>query len=139
MSEHGIIEAFAAQASRHPDRLAIADPRRGETATFAQLMKRAERFAGGLRRAGFATGDRLLLAAPVSVDFYALALAAAGTGVTIVLIDGTLDRRRLLSALRSARVHGVVGTFSALHRWWLVPPLHHARRYAIDGTALGVR
>ena len=64
MSEHGIIEAFAAQTSRHPDRLAIADPRRGETATFAQLMKRAERFAGGLRRAGFATGDRLLLAAP---------------------------------------------------------------------------
>ena len=41
--------------------------------------------------------------------------------------------------MRSARVRGVVGTLIVLRRWWLVPPLHHARRYAIDGTALGVR
>lgn len=139
MSAHGIVEAFAAHASRHPDRRAIADARSGESATFAELLERAERFAGGVRRAGLAAGDRLLLAAPVSLDFYALALAAAGTGVTIVLVDGTLDRRRLLSALRSARVRGVVGTVSALRRWWLVPPLHRARRYAIDGTTIGVR
>ncbi|HKE81562.1 MAG TPA: AMP-binding protein [Solirubrobacteraceae bacterium] len=139
-----MVDAFTAQAKAHPDRLAIAVTAPGEAlaadrATFAEVLERAGRFAGGLRAAGFGRGDRLLLAAPVCVDFYALAFAAAGSRMPLVLVDGTLDRRRLLSALRSARVKGVVGTAAGLRRWWMVPPLHGTRRYAIDGAAFGVR
>jgi acyl-CoA synthetase (AMP-forming)/AMP-acid ligase II len=41
--------------------------------------------------------------------------------------------------LRSAQALGVISVASALRRWPLVPPLWRMRRYAVDGSGLGVR
>lgn len=144
MNGSGIVEAFMAQALESPNRMALAitgpeNPGPIETATFRELTQRALSYAAGLRREGFRAGDRVLLAANVSVDFYALALAVVGSRMSVVFIDGSMDRRRILSALRYARVRGVVGSADALRRWWLVPPLHDVRRYAPDSPPRGVR
>jgi acyl-CoA synthetase (AMP-forming)/AMP-acid ligase II len=139
MTATSLAALFAANAATAPSRLALAITRPGhaERVTFAQLAERAERFSAGLRAAGLRPGDRILLATSISVDFYALLLAVSGSGMTTVLVDGSLDRRRLLNALRSARARAIVG--DRLHRWWLVPTLVRMRRYAPGGPPWGVR
>jgi olefin beta-lactone synthetase len=144
MTAHGIVEAFNDQARRTPDRLALTITRHGdatgvETATFGDLRDRAERYAAGLRDADFREGHRILLAADLSVDFYALAMAIVGSRMTVVFIDGSMERRRLLGALRSAGARGVVGGADSLRRWWRVPPLFRMRRYTPDAAPRGVR
>ncbi len=137
-----LLAGFLENAERHPDRRALVVPDPGGQAdevSFAELRERAERYAGGLRASGFETGDSVLLACPLTVDFYALALALLGSGMVIVLVDGSMDRRRLLTALRLARAKGIVSTGAALRRWPLVPPLMGMRRYAIDRPPVGVR
>jgi acyl-CoA synthetase (AMP-forming)/AMP-acid ligase II len=136
-----MLAAFMRCAEAAPDELAMAVPGTPDPTkhTFGQLRERAERFAGGLRRSGLRPGDRVILASPPSADFYALALALAGSGMTVVLIDGSMDRRRLMSALRSARARAVVSVGAALRRWPLLPPLLRMRRYAVDRPSWGVR
>ena len=137
---------FVRRAQEAPDEIALVLTRTGvrnsntaEQATFRQLHARAERFAGGLRAAGLEPGDRLILASPLSVDFYALSLALVGSGMTLVLIDGRMDRRRLLSALRSAGAQAVISLPTTLRRWPFVPPLWRMRRYATGSAPPGVR
>jgi acyl-CoA synthetase (AMP-forming)/AMP-acid ligase II len=139
-----LVSELLAGADTAPQRVAIAvtrerDPDAAESVTFEQLREHVERLACGLRRAGLGPGDRIVLATPASVSFYALALAVLGSGAAVVLIDGALDRRRLLSALRSSRARAIVSVDSALRRWPLTPPLIRMRRYAVDRPRVGVR
>ncbi len=122
-----------------PERLALAIPATGESVTYGELRARAEAFNGGLAAAGFGRDSRILLAGPIGVDFYALALALAGGARTLVLVDGTMDRRRLLGALRAARADAIVGPGDLLRKWWLIPPLWRAARYSVGARARGTR
>lgn len=143
ITETGLVSLFSARASEHPDRcaLAIAAPDTGivDSATYGELAARAAAIAGGLRRAGLSDQARVFLAGPLSVDFYALALALAGSGGVVVLLDGGMSRRRLLRALQTARVTAIVGPAQLLRRWWMIPPLLRARRYAVGGRPRGTR
>src|SRR5207245_1909269 len=94
---------------------------------------RVETFGAGLRAAGFVPGDAVILASPLSVDFYALAIAIVASRMQLVLIDGRLDRRRLLSALRSARAKAIVSVPEALRRWPAVPPRGRAAQPRVCG------
>ena len=144
--EGGIVSEFLRRADERPAAAALVFTRTGvrnsntaDSVTFRELGERAERFAAGLRATGLGPGDRLILATPLSVDFYALSLAVVGSGLTLVLIDGRMDRRRLLAALRAARARAIVSTTAALRRWPLVSALWRLRRFASDGTGPGVR
>ena len=110
-----------------------------ESATYGELAARAAADRRGLRRAGLCDQARVLLAGPLSVDFYALALAVLGSGGVVVLLDGAMSRTRLLRALRTARVAAVVGPAQLLRRWWMIPPLWRVHRYAVDGRPRGTR
>ncbi|MFL5910393.1 MAG: AMP-binding protein [Gaiellaceae bacterium] len=141
--DQSIITGVLQTARTAPDKPALVvtsarDPSASST-TFGALVERAGLFAGGLAGAGFRAGDRILCAAPPSPDFYAFALALLAGRMPVVLIDGSLDRRRLLGALRAARARAIVSTAAALRRWPLVPPLVRMRRYAVDGAPWGVR
>lgn len=81
-----MVSLFSARAGEHPDRpaLVVVEPETGtvESATYGELAARAASIAGGLRRAGLCDQARVLLAGPLSVDFYALALALVGSEVS---------------------------------------------------------
>ncbi|MFL5883758.1 MAG: AMP-binding protein, partial [Thermoleophilaceae bacterium] len=140
-----VISEVLPHATSAPDRIALAvhreprDVNSVETATFRQLVDRAERFAAGLEKAGIGFGDRVILASAPSVDFYALALALLGHGGALVLIDGAMDRRRLLGAMRASRASAIVSIDAVMKRWPLVPPLWRMRRYSVDRARPGVR
>jgi acyl-CoA synthetase (AMP-forming)/AMP-acid ligase II len=138
-----VLSAFVDHARTAPDRTALlfTDPRDAsvsETATYGELYARVHAFARGLPAAGIGVGDAVILACPLSVDFYALSIALVASRRQLVLIDGRLERRRLFSALRSARARAIVSVPEVLRRWPLVPPLWRVRRYAagsLDGLA----
>ena len=138
-----MVSLFSARACEHPDRpaLVVIEPDTGivESATYGELAARAAAIAGGLRRAGLCDQAPVFLAGPLSVDFYALALALAGSGGVVVLLDGSMSRTRLLRALRTARVAAIVGPAQLLRRWWMIPPLWRVRRYAVGGRPRGTR
>lgn len=141
--DQSILTGVLQTARTAPDKPALVvtsarDPNASST-TFGAIVERAGLFAGGLAGAGFRAGDRIVCAAPPSPEFYAFALAMLASRMPVVLIDGSLDRGRLLGALRAARARAIVSTAGALRRWPLVPPLVRMRRYAVDGAPLGVR
>ena len=110
-----------------------------EKLTFGELAARTARVQAGLRRAGFEVGDRVIALFPLSVDFYALALALLSSGMVIVLVDGSMAPRRMLRVFKGVRAQAIVSV-RALLKWWpLVPTLARLRRYAVDRAGLGVR
>jgi acyl-CoA synthetase (AMP-forming)/AMP-acid ligase II len=127
------------------DRTALVVPRPGgadghaEVISFRGLAERIDELAAGLAREGLRPGDRMLLVAPVSVDFYALAIAALALGGTVILLDGALGARRALVALRAARPRFVVGARAAVRLWPLLPPTWRARRFTSDAACVGAR
>jgi acyl-CoA synthetase (AMP-forming)/AMP-acid ligase II len=121
-----------------PDAGARADGH-AEVVSFRGLSERVDALAAGLAREGLRAGDRVLIVAPVSVDFYATAIASLALGATVVLLDGALGARRALVALRAARPRVVVGARAALRLWPLLPPTWRARRFTCDAPCAGTR
>lgn len=127
-------------AEQTPDRVALvvppADPRipldEAECVTFAELARRSAIFAAGMHDVGLRPGDRIALLAPVSVDFYALALAMFSRHLVAVLIDGAMARRRIVAALTASRAKAVVSVQRVLKWWPMIPALWGRRRIAVD-------
>jgi len=138
------LSKFAAHARANPDRLAIvvAAPEASgtdQTLTFGELAARTASIQEGLRRAGFQPGDRVIALAPLSVDFYGLALALLASGMVIILVDGSMAPKRMLQVFKGVRARAIVSV-RALLKWWpLVPTLARLRRYSVDRAGLGVR
>lgn len=134
------------RAARHPERLAIADPRR--RLTFGELDRRVHALAGGLARRGIGPGDAVLLFVPMSADLYVALLACLHRGATAVFVDAWADRRRLDAAVRIAAPKAFIGTPKAHLLRLLSPavrriPVHlvagrgllSLRRYEAEGAA----
>jgi acyl-CoA synthetase (AMP-forming)/AMP-acid ligase II len=134
-------------ALRFPDRSALIVPRewsqdgvsREEVVTFAQLRERVLRLADGLSRAGLREGDRVLALFPVGVDFYALLLAIVASGMVAVSLDGSMERKRILSALKAAQARAVVSVDVLLKHRYLLPALWGTKRFSYDRKRVGVR
>ncbi len=109
----------------------------GPQITFGELQKRIAEFQRGIERSGLRPGDRVVMLFPVSIDFYALALALWGCGQVLVFLDGRLDRKRFLRVLGAAGAQAIVSVRQLLRLWPLVPPLWSLRRFVSDGTAWG--
>ena len=135
------------QAARTPDRIALVVPRRWdsngvseqEVVTFAELAQRVGAFADGLERNGFRESDRVLLLFPVSVDFFALVLAVVATGRVGVLLDGGMDRQRIVDALKASQARAIVSVDLLLrHRFW-IPALWGMRKFSVDSRGWRLR
>lgn len=103
-----IAARLADRAARHPERIAIAD--RGTRLTFAELADRTGRVAAGLRHAGVAPGERILVFVPMSVDLYVTLLGTLQAGAVAVFVDAWADRRRLEAAVRAAAPVAFIGS-----------------------------
>lgn len=126
-----------------PDaQLAIVLPERegsldGPRITFGALRKRVAEFQRGIERAGLKPGDRVVMLFPVSIDFFALALALWASGQVLVFLDGRLDRKRFLRVLSAARAQAIVSVRQLLRMWPVVPAMWGLRRFVSDGSAWG--
>jgi acyl-coenzyme A synthetase/AMP-(fatty) acid ligase/pimeloyl-ACP methyl ester carboxylesterase len=109
----------------------------GQSLSFVALAGRVAALAEGLREAGVAPGDRVVLLAPEPPDFIAAAFACWVSGAVAVVVDRGLGVRGLPRALRSAEPRWLLGTRKALGVARLLRWAPTARRLEI--TELRVR
>lgn len=126
---------FAAMVERHaaerPDKLALVVPKSwdasgitdAERLSFRELWHRVQQFMAGLERNGIGEGDRVLLAVPFCTDVYALALALFGRGVTAILVDASMGKRKVKRAVAASRAKAVVSVDALLKYRWLIGPI----------------
>ena len=137
------VASFVLQAApKNDQQLAIALPTMegsldGPQCTFGELRKRIAQFQAGIQRAGLKPGDRVVMLFPLSIDFFALALALWASGQVLVFLDGRLDRKRFLRVLVAARAQAIISVRPLLKLWPLVPALWRIKRFVSDGTAWG--
>src|SRR5262245_48802497 len=94
-SSVNVVELLHHAAMRVPDRPAmIIDCRsRSQQITFAQLWDRVDRTSVGLAQRGLATGDRVIIMIPMSIDLYVVLLGILKLGAVAVFVDPWIKRR----------------------------------------------
>jgi fatty-acyl-CoA synthase len=98
--------AFVAGAVRHGDRVAVIDDN-GPT-TYAELDRRSNAAARGLRDCGIAAGDRVALLARNSAEFVIALIALGKLGATVVHLNTGFAGPALATALDDENVRAVV-------------------------------
>jgi acyl-coenzyme A synthetase/AMP-(fatty) acid ligase/pimeloyl-ACP methyl ester carboxylesterase len=95
---------------------AIAELRSGgaRVTSFAELRKRVDALADGLRRVGVRPGHRVALLVPPGLDLTATVYACWRAGAAIVVADAGLGWRRMADALRSSDPDYLIGIPSAV-------------------------
>jgi acyl-CoA synthetase (AMP-forming)/AMP-acid ligase II len=133
LSQENIAHSLEQLARERTGSDAIIVPRSGSVSkiTFQQLDQDSNRLADGLRRAGMAKGDRILLMVPAGIDFISLTFALFKLGAVPVLIDPGLGRRNVLNCIATAQPKGMIA----------IPLAHAARKIfpkAFKGIELNV-
>ncbi len=80
----------------------------GCTLTFAELSRRAARFAAGLIEQGLARSDVVALAVRDESDFILAALGVAAMGGVLLPLDPALKARHMAACLRDARARAII-------------------------------
>jgi olefin beta-lactone synthetase len=78
--------------------------------SFGDLIDRVERFAGGLARAGFRSGDKAIFMLPMSPDLYTAVLGALTVGGIAVFVDPWVSLRRIATLAATARAKAFIGS-----------------------------
>ena len=120
----------------HPA-LVIATPRDRRAVSYRELGELIAEIGAGLDRGDVPPASRVLLMAPPSLHFYALALGVLACGRSLVVVDGRMRRRRMVHALRTAAPHVVIATPNVMRWWPVIAPLRRARRFTINGSVFG--
>ena len=97
-----------------PGRVAVVDAATGASLTYAALLDRATRLAGGLRRAGARRGDVLSVVASNGTDFPIVAHGALLAGLTLAPASRLLTARELTAFLRQIGARYVVAGTAAM-------------------------
>lgn len=126
---------LAERAAAHPERLAIADPRR--RLTFGALHREVRARAAELAARGIGAGDAVLLFVPMSAELYVELLATLHRGATAVFVDAWADRRRLDRAVGVANPKAFIGTTKAHLLRLLSPAVRRIPVHLIAGRGLG--
>lgn len=145
MSDSNVGARIVEAGRRHPAKLALSVPcaaegyARSDTLSYGELLAAAAARQQALRGLGLVAGDRVLLLARPGLGLYVLMVALLASGIVPVLVDRGMSRPRLVAALRASGARVAIGERSIMRLWWLLPTLWRWRRFAIDGTAFGVR
>ncbi|HYV43946.1 MAG TPA: fatty acid CoA ligase family protein [Myxococcaceae bacterium] len=108
-------------AERRPDTVALHLAATGGSVTFGALRERAGRVAAGLRRAGLAPGDRVLLMIRPGIDLAAAVFGALSMGAAAVVIDPGMGWRRMLDCVAAVKPRAMIAV-RALHALRLLRP-----------------
>lgn len=119
---HNLADLLRARASEHPDTVAVhfPAPKRGQAPprwtplTFGQIDRQADDYARGFVAAGIQPGDRTLLMARPSEDFYPLVFGLFRAGAVPVFIDPGMGLRNALACVQQIAPRAMVA----------IPPVH---------------
>lgn len=112
-----ISHSLSLAASRFPEQIAVAepDPRRRRppleyrTITFAELERRCQQIAAGLRAHGVGLGCKISLMVPPGIDFVAWVFGLLRAEATVILIDPGMGRKNMIGCLAETNPEGVAG------------------------------
>jgi long-chain acyl-CoA synthetase len=97
-----VVSRVREHARRVPDRVAVHF--RGASLTFADIERRSNRVAAGLREAGVRRGSRVGILAKNTPTFYEVTLGAAKAGVALVPVNYRLAPAEMAFVLQDANV-----------------------------------
>jgi long-chain acyl-CoA synthetase len=97
LSARAIGEDLRAAAARDPERAAVVTG--GRSVSYGELDERADRLAAGLREAGVARGERVLLALPNGLPMCVAVCGVARSGAAFAPVNPTIKRDKLAEIL----------------------------------------
>jgi acyl-CoA synthetase (AMP-forming)/AMP-acid ligase II len=97
---------YAASAARYPDEPAVIDE--AGTITFADLERRTDAIAHGLRAAGIAEGDRVAILCRNHRGFVEAVTAISKLGADGLLLNTSFAGPQLAQVIRSERVRAII-------------------------------
>lgn len=108
-----VAENLRNQASAHPEQPAVIVARTGRRLSYGELDARSDAIAKGLAAAGL-TGQRIVVMAPPSLDFFALVFGLFKAAAVPVMIDPGMGLKNLKRCLVEAEPEAFIGTAKAL-------------------------
>ncbi|ARN54402.1 pyochelin biosynthesis salicyl-AMP ligase PchD [Pseudomonas aeruginosa] len=105
--DQSFAEALATSAARHPRRLALCDD--DQRLSYADLLQRCRRLAAGLRQAGLAHGDTVVLHLPNGIAFVETCFALFQLGVRPVLALPAHRQHEISGFCRFAEAKAYIG------------------------------
>lgn len=105
--DRSFAEALAASAARHPQRIALCDD--DQRLSYADLLQRCRRLAAGLRQAGLAHGDTVVLHLPNGIAFVETCFALFQLGVRPVLALPAHRQHEISGFCRFAEAKAYIG------------------------------
>lgn len=105
--DQNFAEALAASAARHPRRIALCDD--DQRLSYADLLQRCRRLAAGLRQAGLAHGDTVVLHLPNGIAFVETCFALFQLGVRPVLALPAHRQHEISGFCRFAEAKAYIG------------------------------
>lgn len=109
-------------ASRMPDAIAVACPKKGQpkqlpegrsfqydTSTFRELEETSNQFALGVQQLGIQPGTRMALMVPPGIEFVSCVFGLFKAGIVTILIDPGMGRKNMINCLSAAKPAGIVG------------------------------
>ncbi|CAG9864215.1 unnamed protein product [Phyllotreta striolata] len=103
-------------ATEHGTSSAVISCHQNVTLTFRELLDRADRLAGGLRRLGLRPGDKIALWAPNMAEWYLTFMACARGGFVMVPVNPFYLQKELEYSLKKADVSALIYREESLRR-----------------------
>lgn len=133
---NNLAELFFNQSRKHPEKIALCFQDR--TFTFSEMTLTSQKIRTGLRSKGLRKGDRVLLMAPLSAEFYSLVIALMAIGAVPVFVDTKMGIKNILSVIQTQKPKMI---FSVKKFWTyrlLFPQTWSTVKYSFDSDGLGV-
>ncbi len=105
---NSIIEAVAAHAAEHPQRICFADIH--DSVTYEQAIRSIVRFAQRIREENIQRGDRILIECTQDVRFCIANLAAQLAGAVTVPLEKRAGEARILEIKEDTAARVIIGT-----------------------------
>ena len=132
MPSERIDRLVADWAARTPDQIAIVG---GESTTYAELDRLANRFAQVLRKAGVAPGDRVGVHLPRSAHAIAAMLGASRAGAVYVPLDPSSPPARMQIIVKDCGLRHVVISPDLLANWRAASACDGIEHFFLSTTA----
>ena len=139
-TDRNLVTLVLRHAVTRPDSLALSiatqwDEGRvthSEDVSYRELAIRVADVQAGLRNAGLQAGDRVIVMLGVSIEMYAIALAVLASGMTAVLVDGGMSKRRIVQSITAANAKVIISTKALLRYRMLIPSMWRLKAMTPD-------
>lgn len=112
LSDKTVGQILTETTAMWPDRVCLISNHQNLRLTFADLHRRVDAMAAGLRKLGLKSGDHLGICGPNNVEWIIANLSASRIGVINVNINPAYQQSELEYCLRKVNVRAVVSPFS---------------------------